>query len=59
MKKLLISLLLAVVLIMTFTTPAFANDGKGNMPGQAADGWQGLWNAFTIIAFFLYRIAPK
>ena len=47
MKKLIISLILAILLTATFITPAFADDGKGNMPGKAADLglWHGLWNA--------------
>ncbi len=52
MKKLLISLLLAVVLTVTFVTPAFADSEKSRMPGKAAGlgDWLGLWNAlYTII----------
>ena len=41
MKKLLISLLLAIILITTFAAPAFAYEGKGNMGGKnaGADPW--------------------
>ncbi len=52
MKKLLISLLLAVVLTVTFVTPAFADSEQSRMPGKAAGlgDWLGLWNAlYTII----------
>ncbi len=51
MKKLLVALLLVVVLSLTLVTPAFADDGKGNMPGNSADlvnpqGWVcGLLNS--------------
>ncbi len=51
MKKLLTSFIIGVVLITIFATPAFADSEKSNMPGKAADGWQGLCNALTIIAF--------
>ena len=37
MKKLMISFILAVLLTATVVTPAFADDGKGNMPGKAAE----------------------
>ena len=47
MKRLIISFILAVLLTVTFTAPAFAYDGKGNMPGSATNLplWQGLINA--------------
>ncbi len=47
MRKLLVALILSVILSMTFATPAFADDGKGNMPGNADDlePWRGLKNA--------------
>ena len=37
MKKLLVALILAVILTATLATPAFADEGKGNMPGNAGD----------------------
>ncbi len=48
MKKLLLIVILVIVMSLTFTAPAFADDGKGNMPGKAADLglWLGLWNGF-------------
>ncbi len=51
MKKLLISLLLAVVLTVTFVTPASADSENSNMPGEAAHlcPWLGLKNAKNII----------
>ena len=38
MKKLLVALILAVVLTMTFATPAFAGDPKGDMPDEGITG---------------------
>jgi hypothetical protein len=52
MKKLLISLFLAVVLTVTFVAPASADSGNSNMPGEAANlglFWLGLWNAKNTI----------
>ena len=51
MRKLLVALILALILSLTFATPAFADDGKGNMPGKAGDlgNFRGLWNAFRCI----------
>ena len=44
MKRLLISLLLAIALIATFVTPAFAGGPPKNNPGLETDGpgWWGL-----------------
>jgi len=56
MKKLIISLILAILLNATFVTPAFADDGNGNMPGKAADlgYWLGLQNAFKRLGWGCY-----
>ena len=40
MKKLLVALLLSVVLTMTFATPVFAGDPKGDMPDEGIAGLQ-------------------
>ena len=47
MKRLLLVLLLVLVLTFTFATPVFADDGKGNMPGNAweENAWCGLSRA--------------
>ena len=37
MKRLLVALLLSVILTATLVTLAFADEGKGNMPGKAGD----------------------
>ena len=49
MKKLLLSLLSAILLTAIFVTPAFADSGNSNMPGKAADlgWWQGLGNGIS------------
>jgi len=52
-KKLIVALILVVVLTVSFATPAFAGDGKGNMPGKADELglWHGLWGALFRIAW--------
>lgn len=44
MKKLLVALILAVILTMTFATPAFAGGPPENNPGLTTfgPGWYGL-----------------
>jgi len=48
LKKLIVSLILVVLLTVTFAAPAFADED--NMPGKAAElgRWKGLWNFFRI-----------
>ena len=50
MKRLLISLFLVLVLMVTFAAPICADSEKSNMPGKAADlgPWKGLWNFLRI-----------
>ena len=47
MKKLVLVLLLAMVMSMTFTAQVFADDGQGNMPGVAASFPMGDWKGLT------------
>ena len=55
MRRLAISIMLALVLVMLLGTSALAaspNDGQGNMPGKAADlgdNWKGLNGAIRHI----------